>query len=165
MSNKSIQQIMDEQRKASPIFEKSDHSLAVIQSNQTRVKDPAFRARLVEHTKKLATNEDWQRSNAEANRLKALDPAWQEANALGAEKRKNNPNWVAKNALGVKGKQTQEQFEVTKKKIGLANQKPMQTPDGVFESMNAASAHYKITPATLSYRLRKYPDKYYYIKK
>lgn len=41
--------------------------------------------------------------------------------------------------------------------------KRIQTPDGVFESRIAAAEHYRVSIPTVHRRIRKHPDKYFYI--
>jgi len=55
-------------------------------------------------------------------------------------------------------------LEAAKDRIIRAKYKPMQTPDGIFESLKAAAAHYGIHVSSMRDRMKHNPDKYYYIK-
>tara|TARA_R110000796_G_scaffold155951_1_gene272515 strand:- start:1583 stop:1795 length:213 start_codon:yes stop_codon:yes gene_type:complete len=53
---------------------------------------------------------------------------------------------------------------MTKEKIPkLKKRKPIHTPAGVFESRDAAAAHYGVKGPNLNYYLWRYPAEYYYI--
>lgn len=45
---------------------------------------------------------------------------------------------------------------------GKAMRKPMMTPEGRFESRDAAARHYNIRPESMGSRIKRNPDKYYY---
>ena len=96
--------------------------------------------------KENAKNLDWKKNVSEANRRKAQDPEWLEANLKGAQKKVNNPNW-----------------KESVKRRAKKRCKSIQTPDGIFESRNAAAEFYGKDPAVISGRMKKYPDQYYYI--
>jgi len=51
-------------------------------------------------------------------------------------------------------------LESTKQKIC----KKIKTPDGIFNSRNDASTFYNVKPSTISFRLKKYSDQYFYIE-
>ena len=61
------------------------------------------------------------------------------------------------------GKPSHRKGAVTPKEVIEKLCKKIQTPDGIFKSRNEAAAFYNIKPATLSFRLKKYPDQYFYI--
>lgn len=51
------------------------------------------------------------------------------------------------------------------KKHKLKIQKPIKTPDGVFPSIKDASIFYEVKPPSIHFKLKRYPDQYYYITK
>jgi hypothetical protein len=56
---------------------------------------------------------------------------------------------------------TKEQIEKRTKKL----YKPLQTPNGVFNSRKEASIYYKVDPATINYWIKIKPSEFYYIEK
>jgi group I intron endonuclease len=44
------------------------------------------------------------------------------------------------------------------------SKKKIKTPDGIFDCIKDACKYYNISPSTMSYRLKKFPEKYYTIK-
>lgn len=42
------------------------------------------------------------------------------------------------------------------------NSKKIQTPDGIFASRTEAARHYGVTPSNMQYRMKRYPDQYFY---
>lgn len=58
---------------------------------------------------------------------------------------------------------TYQQNRKDQKINGGAKQKKLSTPDGIFESRNAAAAHYMIDPATINFRMKKNPKEWFYV--
>jgi hypothetical protein len=51
------------------------------------------------------------------------------------------------------------------KQASEASMKPIQTPDGQFESISAAARHYGVTPGAIWHRIKDKPEDYYYVTK
>jgi len=53
--------------------------------------------------------------------------------------------------------------DATKAKIAAAKCKPVTTPNGVFPSIKAAAADYRVRGNVIQYRMKKYPHEYYFV--
>ena len=53
-------------------------------------------------------------------------------------------------------------IDYTSKK-GSKMRRPVQTPDGIFESLTHSAIHYKRTPCAMLYWMRKRPTEFYYL--
>lgn len=51
----------------------------------------------------------------------------------------------------------------TKAKIAAAKCKPITTPNGTFPSITAAAADYNVRGNVIQYRMKKYPNEYYFV--
>lgn len=67
-----------------------------------------------------------------------------------------------KTALALTGKPKSEEHKRKLREIGATNRKMISTPDGIFESRDAAAKFYKIKPESMGGRIKRNPDKYRY---
>jgi hypothetical protein len=86
------------------------------------------------------------------NKDRANDPKWLEGVANGIEKRKNNKTWKENNKNQLNGNHEKRK-------------KPVMTPDGKFDSIRSAAAHYGKHETTIMNRIVKGHPGYFYIDK
>jgi len=118
-------------------IEKRNSSIEFIESIKQRQVDPTYRQKYTEGMSKR--NIDYSFRNTDE---------YKQAHVAGMQKLKENSTYID-----------------VRKKVGKQNAKQIQTPDGIFESRKLAAKHYKVDPAMISFRLKRYPDQYYYIEK
>ena len=53
--------------------------------------------------------------------------------------------------------------DATKAKMAAAKCKPVTTPNGTFPSITGAAADYKVRGNVIQYRMKKYPNQYYFV--
>ena len=69
----------------------------------------------------------------------------------------------AKLSAAMLGKERKPFTDATKAKIAAAKCKPVTTPNGTFPSITAAAAGYKVRGNVIQYRMKKYPNQYYFV--
>lgn len=67
-----------------------------------------------------------------------------------------------KTSLAMTGKPKSEAHKRKLQEIGAMKRKMLSTPDGIFESRDAAAKFYKIKPESMGSRIKRSPDKYHY---
>lgn len=109
--------------------------------NKERYQDPELAEKIRIKNQTLAKDPTWLEKMKSINENKRKDPAHIERHQTAVDIRTKDPDW---------------QKTVKRKSI--------QTPDGIFESRVAAAKFYNVKPPVINFRLKKYPDQYYYIK-
>lgn len=110
--------------------------------------------------------------NAQMESMKTRNRATAKTHPQWADKLRNNYLELSK-STEYKSKHQQAIDEFHKTEQGFRNReiarqahkKCIMTPDGEFESRNAASIHYNVTTMTMGRWLKQFPDKYYYTNK
>jgi hypothetical protein len=68
-----------------------------------------------------------------------------------------------KRSISLLGKSKSPEHTAKIREIAKTRCKPLVTPEGVFESRNAAAIHYGVRPESIGSRIKRDPHKYYYI--
>jgi hypothetical protein len=182
MDAKSIQQILDEQRKQSEIFSQSLHKINTTIANKTRAQDPEWLEKVSANNRALAQDPEWLAKNAEFNRNKAQDESYiqglkqrtksQWASEEGRKKKlkgirntSRKPEVIAKKSESSKKAHQRPEVKEKRKQSYKRLSKPVKTPIGVFPSLGETARTYNKAVGTVQYWLKTKPTEYYYITK
>lgn len=132
---------------------------------QQQANDPVFQKQHLAGIAKRNSSEDFAQSILQRN----LDPTYKQKLNKGIAKRSTDYSFMQTeeyrqaHMAGMQQLKNDPNYKHVRKNVGKQNSKKIQTPDGVFDSRKLAAEHYKVDPAMISYRIKRYPDQYYYI--
>lgn len=190
MNATDIQRLLNEQRKSSPLTQKSEKQLnyVVAANNRTSdhyigsMTDPNIRP-LVEEKRKQAVKQAseegkfsdgqkrrYQNPNERLKTANSIKKSWQDPESNKRRNQAAQTKWsdeLKAQASESHIKQWDDEEKRRKHSLTMSaiRTRPINTPEGAFVSVKEAALHYGISTATISYRIRKYPTKYYYITK
>ena len=169
---KSIQQILDEQKKESKIHKASNYDIA---SNE-RSLDLSWKENNAKANKQLALDPEWKKANDEAMKKLAKDPKWLKTIRKIRIDQANDPNSNYSKAIAERTA-SQEWQEKNSTKNKLISSKQCVTPYGIFFSRADAAKHIfennllptrKTETSVMAYLVAKFKNninEYYYISK
>lgn len=148
---RSIQEILDEQRKSSKISLMSDHQINLTISNKEKAQDSEWREKNKKILQDRSKSDDWKQKHATAMKAKFDDPDYVEKHAKAMKARNNNLEFLSV--------------------IKDLSKKPIKTPYGIFKSITAAGEYEqlyhnkKFNPNRFTKLLKTPNSGYYYISK
>lgn len=177
MDAKSIQQILEEQRKQAAIFHKSEHQINLTIAANIREKDPTFREKHKESLLETVTDPEWKNNHSkkmkelyqndevyrnnliEGHKKRVTNPEWIRKNKENCNRRKNNPEYTElMKQVAIKRKSNQSWIEGQKRKV-INQYNPIVTPEGIFMKYSLGVIHYmnvwNLKKGGADYRLRK----------
>jgi hypothetical protein len=163
MDAKSIQQILDEQRKQSELFKKSNHQIQTIIANKEKATNPEWlEANKKASDRRWATSEHRAKINA-ANKAKAKDPNWRESNQKGSDKRWATEGHRQKVDAANKAKAKDPNWLKAVAESNAAKARFQVTPQGVFKSSRDAIAASGVNKNKFRELKKLFPDLYFNI--
>lgn len=172
LSTEEIQQILDQQRATSELHKKTETQINHKHAAFLTKNDPEWIKKVSEKNKELAQDPLWQQAQQQGSKEFWSSEQGREIKRQIQTERWQDPGWRKKmtqalndryqdGTLGHKISQALKNSTKCKEN-GLRNRKPLQTPDGVFDSRKAAAEFYKIDTSGINRRIKRYPDQYYY---
>lgn len=137
-----------------------------IAARQQLSNDPEFRK---QHLAGIAKRNN-SKSFADSIKQRQFDPSYKQKLLEGIANRnidysfRHTEEYKQKHRKGMQNLKSDPSYMDVRKEVGKQNSKRIQTPDGIFDSRKLAAEHYKVDPAMISYRLKRYPDQYYYLE-
>jgi hypothetical protein len=194
MDQKRIQEILDQQRADSLLHQKSKASIICSIASQERLSNPLWREKYYENPewldpvkKKRAESLRTQEASkklSEGQKRRYQDPSEREKTSRASKNSfSQNPErrerlskssklvWSNEELRKQSSNSHKKQWEDPNKRSQLSDSMkevrkyPIMTPDGEFASTQEAADFYKLSRATILYRLGKYPDQYFYTGK
>ena len=153
---KTIQQILEEERKISPLKDIDEARINRTLANQAKAQDPEFQKKRLQGFDKLRGTDEWKEKLRKRSDNLKNNKEWQEK-TKNANSRENWTEDKLKN-VQISNKIRSDKIEWKKRFC-----KKIQTPDGIFESQTAAAKHYGLDRAAIATRRKKFPNEWYYI--
>jgi hypothetical protein len=165
MSNKTLQQLIEDAKKDSPLTELRPRQVVARISSYDKTSDD-YRKQSTIRNRKLAGRRDWIEKVTEKNLELSKDPNWLEANRKGSLKRKklgeqlkNEGRIEERNRLfGYIEKHSEitiEKMKASARARWAKTQRRVQTDQGIFESIYKAGEALGCHPDTIKYRIKK----------
>jgi hypothetical protein len=134
------------------MWEDDEYRERMIKEAKERWEDPETRERMIAYTKVPGYSEMMSQRCKEVAQRPEMQEWYKEFNKA----KREDPEHVKRHAEGVDKRSKTKEWRDTIKRNTIM------TPDGEFESRKAAAEFYNIKPPVINYRMKKYPDQYYY---
>lgn len=138
------------------LWEDDEYRERMIKQSKERWKDDEFRERMIAYTKVPGYSEMMSKRNKEIAQRPEMKKMAKQKGTEYSKKYNEDPEFRKRHIEGVEKRTKTKEWQDTIKRNTIM------TPDGEFESRKAAAEFYNVKPPVINYRIKKYPDQYYY---